>query len=378
MSISRINKSGITLTSSSSKLKSLLATSGLPGAPTGISASVISPTQINLSWETPTIGFPTSYTVVASPSQGSVSYSGTTANVTGLSPETTYTFFVVANNSNGGGLSTSSPPATTPVGTPGPVSGINATVISTTQINLSWTAPTTGDPATTYNITRSPNHGSVSVSGVTATVTGLTQGTTYTFGISGANAFGTGPSTNSSPATTPAWNAASGGTTSTVSNYNSTGQTWKVHEFTSNASLVVTANPQPFRLYVGGGNGGGQSSGCCGSCAQRASYGGQYVNDSQTLSVATNSAVIGGGGAGGGWRGHPPAGGGGGGTSSFAGIGVGGGAGGPSSSGSFTTTNIRGSGNQQVGNQGWSGACGDGHNGTAGIAGRVIVAYRVG
>lgn len=179
------------------------------------------------------------------------------------------------------------------------------------------------------------------------------------------------------------FNSATGGTTSTVTNYNSTGQTWRVHEFTSNAPLVVTKFSQPFSVYIGGGNGGGGSSGCCGSCAARASYGGQYLSTTQILAATSYPAVIGGGGGGGIWSmdaaiAGSSVGGGAGGASSFAGVSRAGGAGGPSSAGSFTTTNIRGVGNQNIGFQAWSGGCGDGNNGSNGIAGRVIVAYQIG
>jgi len=264
-------------------------------------------------------------------------------------------------------------------GLPGPVQSLTGSATLNTAISLSWSAPlNVGDSAiSSYTVTGSPVEGTIVVTGTTASITGLTAATAYTFTVTALNSIGSGPSVISATITTPNFNSATGGTVTTVSNYNSTGQTWKVHEFTSNASLVVTGAGEPFSVYIGGGNGGGASSGCCGSCAARASFGGQFITTTQTLTATTYSAVIGGGGGGGGWSvsGNP---GGAGGTSSFAGISRAGGAGGPSASGSFTTTNIRGVGDQQIGNQGWSTACGDGVNGTAGIAGRVIVAYRVG
>ena len=260
-------------------------------------------------------------------------------------------------------------------GLPGPVQSLTATPTGNTTATISWSAPViSGDSSiTSYTVT---GGGSISVTGTSATVTGLTANTSYTFTVTAVSSLGNGATVSATPITTFNFNAASGGTETTVTNYNGTGQTWKVHEFTSGGTLTVSAAPTTFRAYIGGGNGGGQSSGCCGSCAQRASFGGQYTNDALSLSATSYSVVVGGGGAGSIWQGHPPAAGGAGGTSSFAGISQAGGAGGPSSAGSFTTSNIRGAGDQQIGNQSWSGACGDGYNGTNGIAGRVIVAYR--
>ena len=260
-------------------------------------------------------------------------------------------------------------------GLPGPVQSLTATATGNTTATLSWSAPAiSGDSAvTSYTVT---GGGSISVSGTTANITGLTANTSYTFTVIAVSSLGNGVAVSAAPITTFNFNSATGGTETSVSNYNGTGQTWRIHEFTSGGTLTVNAAPTTFRVYVGGGNGGGQSSGCCGSCAQRASFGGQYTNDALSLSVTSYPVVVGGGGSGSIWQGHPPAAGGAGGTSSFAGISRAGGAGGPSSSGNFTTTNIRGVGDQQIGNQSWSGACGDGYNGTNGIAGRVIVAYR--
>ena len=77
---------------------------------------------------------------------------------------------------------------------------------------VSWTAPSNGGSAiTSYTVT--PYIGSaaqtpVTVSGsppaTSTTVTGLTNGTTYTFTVSATNAVGTGPTLSPSNAVTPA------------------------------------------------------------------------------------------------------------------------------------------------------------------------------
>lgn len=271
-------------------------------------------------------------------------------------------------------------------GVSGPPTNVVANNDDTGTINLTWTAPSSvpGSPAiTSYTIfvsggtTTEINTGNTNTS---YTFTGGVKGTSYTFTVVANNAGGSSGQSNSVTSTVLG-NDASGGTVTTVSDYNGTGQTWKVHEFTSNGTLTFSMANQPVRVYIGGGNGGGTSSACCGSCASRGSYGGQFVSDDFTVSAQAYSVVVGNGGAGGGWP-YPctggncsPTGGSPGGTSSFAGTSRSGGSG--TNGGNFTTTNIRGSGDQNIGFQTWNTGCGDGQNGSNGIAGRVIVAYRV-
>ena len=56
-----------------------------------------------------------------------------------------------------------------------------------------------------------------------------------------------------------AWNDATGGTITTVDNYNGSGEKWRVHTFTGNGTLDISVAVQPFRvLLVGGGASGGR------------------------------------------------------------------------------------------------------------------------
>jgi len=58
------------------------------------------------------------------------------------------------------------------------------------------------------------------------------------------------------------YNAATGGSVKTVSNYNGTGQTWRVHTFTGSGTFTVQEGKQPFHvLLVGGGGYGGGGAG---------------------------------------------------------------------------------------------------------------------
>lgn len=91
-------------------------------------------------------------------------------------------------------------------------------------------------------------------------------------------------------------NLASGGTTVDVTNYNGTGQTWRVHTFTAGDTLTVTRSVSPFTILVcgagtAGGTGyivnGGGSAGAGGA-------GGNYLYDAAaSLPVAAHAVTVG-------------------------------------------------------------------------------------
>ncbi|HEX5458229.1 MAG TPA: fibronectin type III domain-containing protein, partial [Candidatus Nitrosotalea sp.] len=95
---------------------------------------------------------------------------------------------------------------------PQPPTGLTASAISSSQINLSWIAPTNngGAPITGYKIERSTDSGSTWSTIVSNTVfasttysnNGLTASTTYTYRISAINSVGTGQASVTASATT--------------------------------------------------------------------------------------------------------------------------------------------------------------------------------
>ncbi|MHA3834870.1 fibronectin type III domain-containing protein, partial [Terrabacter sp. AAH1] len=94
---------------------------------------------------------------------------------------------------------------TPPVTVPGAPSGVSA-VAGDGQASLSWSAPVSdgGSSVTGYTVTASPGGKSVTTSGATsAVVTGLVNGTSYTFTVVASNAAGMGAASAPSASVTP-------------------------------------------------------------------------------------------------------------------------------------------------------------------------------
>jgi len=192
---------------------------GYPSAPTSLSATAQSFSQINLSWTASTIGSPTKYRIYRSTSSGLVGAQVDSVNaptvayndINGLSPTTTYYYVVFAVNAVGMSSASNQATATTQAPTlPSVPTNLSATAQSSSQINLSWTASGSGSP-TKYRIHRSitSNSGFVQVDSVNSSATtynniGLSPLTTYYFRIYAANAFGASNASNTASAMTPA------------------------------------------------------------------------------------------------------------------------------------------------------------------------------
>ncbi len=129
--------------------------------------------------------------------------------VTGLQNGDTYTFVVSATNSNGIGPLSAPTNAVTPLGPPTAPNGSGPIAAGTNaQATVSFTPPTFtgGSPITGYTVTATdvtnPTSGGQTGAATSSpiTVTGLTNGDTYTFAVTATNAQGTGvPSAASNP-----------------------------------------------------------------------------------------------------------------------------------------------------------------------------------
>jgi len=180
-----------------------------PDPPTGVTA-VAGDTQADVSWTAP--GYDggsaiTGYTVASSPGglTATAGATATSATVTGLTNGTSYTFTVTATNALGTSASSTASSAVVPFTVPGAPTGATA-VEGNGLADVSWTAPSSDgfSPILYYTVTSSPGSVSATSSTTTVTVTGLSNGTEYTFTVTATNAAGAGPASSASNAVTPA------------------------------------------------------------------------------------------------------------------------------------------------------------------------------
>lgn len=117
-----------------------------------------------------------------------------TCEVTGLVNGTAYSFKVTARNSVGAGAAANTASAT-PSGVPGTVSGVASTA-SDQQANVSWIAANANGSALTKYQVQAQEDASKTCEAtppaLTCSVTGLTNGSTYTFRVRAINANGAG------------------------------------------------------------------------------------------------------------------------------------------------------------------------------------------
>ncbi len=124
--------------------------------------------------------------------------------VTGLTKGASYTFTVAAVNGVGTGTASAASNSVTLPNVPGAPTTVGVTA-GKASVKVTWKAPSNnGGSAITHYVIKSSAGKSVTVGNVTSdTVTGLTNGTAYTFTVAATNAVGTGAASAKSKSVTP-------------------------------------------------------------------------------------------------------------------------------------------------------------------------------
>jgi uncharacterized protein (TIGR02145 family) len=187
---------------------STIPSSTVPGAPT-IGIATAGNAQATVTFTAPSSNGGsniTGYTVTSSPGGFIATGSESPITVTGLTNGTAYIFTVTATNASGTGPASSASNSVTPSPTstvPGAPT-IGTATAGNAQATITFTAPGSngGSIITGYTLTSSPGGFTATGSASPITVTGLTNGTAYTFTVTATNANGTGPASSASNSVT--------------------------------------------------------------------------------------------------------------------------------------------------------------------------------
>jgi len=176
-----------------------------------------------------------SYTVTSSPGGIVVTSSSPSVVVSGLTNGVSYNFKATMTTNTGTSVASAASNTVTPVApvtVPGAPTGVSATAGNSSS-TVTFAAPSNngGAPITSYRVTSSPGGFSAVGNGSPITVTGLTNGTAYTFTVTAANSAGTGAASGLSNSVTPTSPTT---TISLVSGWNLIGNSY-------NVSIDVTA-----------------------------------------------------------------------------------------------------------------------------------------
>jgi hypothetical protein len=230
------------------------------------------------------------YAVTVSPSTGITvtQNSSTQYTVSGATSNTTYTASVIGSISGYNTSSVSDTITTLSLINPGPpdiTSNVRSLVASIPTANY--------DASYTYSWSINPSAGTLSISGRTATWTGLTPNTPYTISV-----FGTISGTNTSIGSRTASTLARWTTTGTVSSTNYPGYT--LLTFQSSGSITYNEAINSVRAAVAGGGGAGGGTGTVATdwrVASGGGGGGQVITATLNEPAVTRAVAIGSGGA---------------------------------------------------------------------------------
>ncbi|MCX7920512.1 MAG: fibronectin type III domain-containing protein [Clostridia bacterium] len=178
---------------SSSITGTTLVDTEAPTAPANLSVSSRTEKSITLSWGTSTdnVGIK-QYDIYRNGTLVGSTTTATTFTNTGLLPNTTYTYAVIAKDTSGNTAQSSSITGTTLADTQAPTTPANlsATATTETSIAIRWDAATDNIAVTQYNIFRNGTYIGSTATSTAYTDTGLAEGTSYTYTILAKDAAG--------------------------------------------------------------------------------------------------------------------------------------------------------------------------------------------
>jgi uncharacterized repeat protein (TIGR02543 family) len=211
----KVTATSLAGTSAASSASTSVAVNAAPSVPINVTA-VASNASVTVSWDPPVNingSAITGYTVTAY--KAGVLVSGATCTTTGaetcvingLTNGDAYTFKVTATNAIGTSVASVESAAVTPSTVPDKPTAVTA-VVGDTQATISFTAPTNigGAVLTSYTVTSSPGDFTCTVNAPTTSciVSGLSNGTAYTFTVKASNANGASSASDASSSITPA------------------------------------------------------------------------------------------------------------------------------------------------------------------------------
>ena len=180
----------------------------VPGQVSSLASAAQTANSVTLTWVAPVTGaIATGYNVQYRPTGSSAwtmlsqVFTSLTATVGGLTATTSYDFCVVASNAAGSGVASGIVTVSTVSAgsAPGMVTGLATNNLTSSSVQLSWTAPSSGGAPTGYTVQYRITGGSTwtgtvsGVSGLTQNITSLAASTSYDFSVVAVDATGSGP-----------------------------------------------------------------------------------------------------------------------------------------------------------------------------------------
>jgi chitodextrinase len=178
----------------------------VPGAPTiGTATAGNALATVNFTPPVFNGGSPiTGYKVISNPGAKTATGSGNPVVVSGLTNGTAYTFVVIATNAAGNSSPSASSNSVTPCTIPDAPT-IGTATAGNALATVNFTPPTSngGSSITVYTVTSNPGAKTATGSINPIVISGLTNGTAYTFVVTATNAAGTSPPSSASNSVTP-------------------------------------------------------------------------------------------------------------------------------------------------------------------------------